>query len=678
MYFRAGPLRTAAIVAAAFVATRVVYRIVFGGASGGGIVLLDLPRFPLGGPFAFVSLFGPITTGGLWNAAVSALPFAAVILAFGLINAVVDVQRLFMKGSVRGPLRSISRSLVIAWSTAPALAQAVRRMRRASALRGERSSGALLVPVFEQTIERALALAASMEVRGFAAQPRKPSRQRGADAPQGTVAAAHVTDAALGHDGAWLLSGVTLTLQPGTLTVLVGPTGSGKSSFLRALDGLFQYFDGGEQRGTITVCGIDRASTPPRDTAPFIGSVAQNVRLSFAASQVCDEIGFALSVQRLTGAQLASRVHATADALGIAALLDREVASLSTGEATLVAIAAAVIAEPRLLLIDEPLAELDQAARRTVCNALDRLAHEHGVAVLVAEHQHELWQPFADNWLQIADGEVHFSRSVPDFAVSPTAASRTDEWHPAEADSPVHPLADIRQLSIQHGENVVVHDASLALAAGEIVALSGANGAGKSSLLMSMALADAVGHVFVQGSDIAGQPPRLRRRHIALVPERVDDLFFQTSVAAECQRADRADRPGVSTAHTFAELLGRNFVFDIDDLLVLHPRDLSAGQQLCLAIAIQLAPSPAVLLVDEPSRGLDPTTRSLVGRALQRAAHINSAEAESGSGRAVLFATHDAHFARQFSTRELRLVDGQLGSAAHVDTGAAPTSEGSS
>lgn len=644
MRFHAAPLRTAAIVAAVFVATRVVYRVVFGGASGGGILLLDLPRIPLAGPFAHVSLFGPVTTGGLWNAAVSALPFAAVILAFGLLSAIVDMRRLFVRGSTHGPLRAISRSLVIAWSTAPALAHAVRRVRRAAALRGERGAAALLVPVFEQTIERALGLAASMEVRGFAS-----TRSAIADA---TAPLLTMTDAALGHadDGADILTSLSLTLDAGTLTVLTGPTGSGKSSLLRSIDGLFQHFDGGRQRGIITVAGADRATTPPRDTAGIVGSVAQNVRIGFAAETVREEIGFALAVRGLPTAGPAERVAETAASLGISRLLDRDIAALSTGEATLVAIAAAVSGRPALLLVDEPLAELDDEARDTVCRTLDALAHEQGLAVLVAEHHSAPLAPFADRWLTLDGGRASITSEAPSPARLDIATL------PVHSDAAArHPLAELRRLTVSHGATAVVREASLTLGTGEIVALAGRNGAGKSSLLMAMAMPDAAGHLFVRGDDVATLPARARRSHVALVPERVDELFFHTTVAAECLRADRVDRPERPTAETFAALLGDGH--ELDALLLRHPRDLSAGQQLCLALAIQLAPAPALLLVDEPSRGLDERSRALVGAALQTAAASGAA---SEQRRAVLIATHDAEFARLYTGRTLTLAAGSL------------------
>ncbi|MGW9631282.1 ATP-binding cassette domain-containing protein [Agromyces sp. NPDC055520] len=653
MRYRAAPLRAAAIVAAVFVVSRVAYRVVFGGASGGGALLVDLPKVPLDGPFAHIALFGPITTGGLWNAAVSAVPFAAVILTFGVLNALIDVQRLFVRGSTRGPIRAVSRALVIAWATAPALAHSVRRVRRAAALRGERGPAALLVPVFEHTIERALALAASMEVRGFAASARP---RFDAEQP------ARFSAVSLDQGGGWRLDGVDLVLSPGTLTVVTGATGSGKSSVLDAMSGLFQHFEGGRQRGLIEIGGLDRHDHPPRETAGVVGAVAQQVRLSFAAETVRDEIGFALTTHGLESTLIAERVHRTAEELGIDHLLDRPVTALSAGEATLVAIAAALVSKPALLLVDEPLAELDAAARLRVCAVLDAVAHESGACVVIAEHRTAEWQGIADIWLEIRDARVAEAAEPtagpyddPVLAAPPDGSARVAAATPIDAGDrtapgPRHPLASIRGLDARHGDAIAVRAASFELSPGEVVAIAGSNGAGKSSLLGAMAVPDAAGRVSIDGVDVAALSPPARRGAITLVPEQFDDLFFATTVAGECHRADRRTTPATPTATTFTALLGR----DLDaSSLLRHPRDLSAGERLCLAIAIQLAPSPAVLLVDEPARGLDAAARRLVGEALVRVGR---------TGRAVLFATHDREFAARYASRALSIDRGTVSS----------------
>ena len=632
-------LRTAILVAVGFVVVRVLYRIVFGGADGPGMLLLDLPRVRLSGPFEHITLLGPVTSGGVALIVWSAVPFALLVLAFGLLAVVFDLRALAARGAVRGPVRTISRALVVAWGAVPALVGSVARVRTARHLRGERGVASLLVPVLEQGVERAIALGSAMEVRGFAATRRaEPECERPAT----------VRSASLGYDGSWSLVDLDLDVAPGTLTVVTGATGSGKSTLLDALSGLFQHVAGGEQQGIVEVAGVNRALVPPRETAGFVGVVAQSVRLSFVAATVREELGFALANRDVAAVIVTARVEETARRLGIQHLLTRSTVALSAGEACLVAIGAALIEHPVLLLVDEPLADLDDSARVTVIDLLDELAHQAGVAVVVAEHAIRGWGDRADAWLEVRDGTV-IRRSGAELALRDSA--RTQPRHADLGPAPVSaaPIAEIRDLTVTHGDEVAVAGASLHLCGGEVVALRGPNGARKSSLLIATALPTQRGDVFVDGCDVHAVGRRERPSYVALVPEQFDDLFFSTSVEAECRRADRRGNAG-ATAQLFAELLDADHD-RASDLASRHPRDLSAGERLCLALAIQLTAHPRVILIDEPSRGLDAAARALVGRAIVAAAT---------RGAAVLMATHDEDFAATYSTRTIRMAAGRI------------------
>ena len=634
---RRAAITTAILLAAGFVALRVVYRVVFGGAGGGaggsGPVLLDLPRIRLTGPFEHITLLGEVTSGGIAAAALSALPFATLVLVIGLLAAVVDLRGALTRGAARGPVRTLSRALVIALATVPALITVVRRVRIARELRGERSLASLLVPVLEQTIERAVALGAAMELRGFAASRRVDPV---CEAP------ATVRSASLGYGDAELLSQLELELAPATLTLVTGATGSGKSTLLDALSGRFQHVAAGDQAGLIEVAGVDRVIVPPRETAGFVGVVAQCVRSSFVAATVSEELGFALTIRGVAAEVVQARVTEVADRVGITGLLGRDIHALSAGEASLVAIAAALVQHPVLLLVDEPLADLDDDARARVVALLDRLAHEAGVCVVVAEHREREWGSVPDRTLRIEEG-----RLVPADGTSAAIESVAVEGPSPGRSGDV--VARLRDVSATFGDRVVVEPVSLDLRAGEIVALRGPNGAGKSSLLNAIARPQVPGRVVVDGRDVKTLPARRRRELVALVPERVDDLFFASTVAEECRRADR--RGPAPTADRFLALLGRG---DRAAIVARHPRDLSVGERVVLALAIQLSASPRVLLVDEPSRGLDAAARRLVADALVRAA---------GAGAAVVIATHDREFADSLAILTITLADGRLSTA---------------
>ncbi|MBT2532905.1 ATP-binding cassette domain-containing protein [Arthrobacter sp. ISL-48] len=645
MTFRPAPLRAAAALAVVFVVARVVYRILFNGAGTVGPVLLNLPPMRLPAPYAHVVLLGPVTASGLWEAVLSALPIAGMILGFGMLNAWVDVARGFMVLARGGPLQGIARMLVVAWAALPALSDAVTSVRLAFRLRGERFGPRALVPVLERTLEHAARVAAALELRGFGSRT---AHQPG----QAIEAPVLVRDARFRIGNAQIrVDGFEPPIC--SLTVITGPTGSGKSTILRGIAGLLSHVDGGEISGTVRVAGADRTTTPPRDTARLVGVVLQNPRAAFATTRVRDEISVALELRGVASDTAKARVLEVAERVGVSALLDRNISTLSAGEATLVAIAAAVVEHPALLLVDEPLADLDTTARGRVIAVLNALAHEEGVCVIVAEHRAEPLVPVADFWWTIDDGAL-----VPGVApsgVSPPVVARSTPARSAEHAPELAPVLTATKLAVHRKGKPLVRDASLTLHRGEIVALVGPNGAGKSSLLVALALGEGtVGEV--TGSEGTADGGR-----VALVPDASDDLFTRDTVAAELRAAERrqahalrrsnrrhstsAEIPPEPAESRLARLRG-------DARMPIgheHPRDLSAGERRILAIALQTMDDPQVLLIDEPTRGLDPEARAAVSAALRAAAD---------AGTAVLIATHDLDFAHGLGARILPMSDG--------------------
>ncbi|RKS93163.1 energy-coupling factor transport system ATP-binding protein [Microbacterium sp. AG790] len=622
MSFRPGPLRAALALAVGFVAVRVVYRVLFHGADGSGTVLLPLPVWRLAPPLAHVQMFGPVTVDGLASAVVGALPISLTIIAFGVLSALLDLPRLLARGARRGPFQGLARALSIAWATLPALADAARTARRAQRLRGERGFGAgirALAPLLEATIERATAVGASLELRGYAGRGLEGDCHR-------PVALAPLTlgfagDAVVAVDG-WSVGADRAGdgIRAGSLTVITGASGSGKTTLLRALSGLHTHLDGGWLDGVLQVAGHDRVHTPPRDLSRLVGVVLQNPRAGFVTTTVRDEIGLALELRGLARLLVDERVRDVAGRVGVAGLLDRPLRELSAGQATLVAIAAAIIEQPVLLLVDEPLADLDRTARSRIVTLLGALAHEAGMCVIVAEHRGAELAGVADVWLHLTAA----SAATPATVTTRPAPFTTPEFPPplpAEGPSRAATAADLRscepalstRVTVRYGQRLAVDDVAVTLHPGEVVALVGPNGAGKSSLLVALATG-------------------AHARDVRLVPDDADALFVRDTVAADCRRADRRAHMSVGTTLArVAALLGRG---DEDgELGRRHPRDLSAGERRCLALAIQTATRPSVLLVDEPTRGLDPGARRMVDAALARVAD---------AGTAVLVATHDA------------------------------------
>ncbi|MCU1433588.1 MAG: transporter component [Pseudarthrobacter sp.] len=650
MTFRPAPLRAAAALAVVFIAARVIYRILFNGAGLGEPVLLDLPAMRLPAPYAHVVFLGPVSGPGLWAAAVSALPIAGMFLAFGLLNAWVDVARGFVHLARRGPMQGLARTLVVAWAALPALADAVTSVRLAFRLRGERFGPRALVPVLERTLEHAARVAAALELRGFGS--RAPHCAGNDDGGPLLVRDAQfrIGDASVNVAG--------FTPSSGSVTVMTGPTGSGKTTVLRGIAGLLSHVDGGAISGTVSVAGVDRATTPPRDTARHIGVVLQNPRAAFASTRVRDEISLALELRGMPSAAAKERVLEVADRIGVSALLDRNISTLSAGEATLVAIAAAVVDDPALLLVDEPLADLDAAARARVIAVLNALARDAGVCIIVAEHRAEALVPVSDSWWTIEDGAL-----VPGAA--PTA-SVPAVAHPTHTPETGHaPVLAATNLAVRRQGKALVSDASLTLHRGEVVALVGPNGAGKSSLLVALALGEGIaGKGTVAEGTVDGGT--LDGGRIVLVPDASDDLFTRDTVAGELRAAERRHARGKGARPEPGAAASRMARLRGDVRIPIgheHPRDLSAGERRILAITLQTMDHPQVLLIDEPTRGLDPAARTAVAAALRAAAD---------DGAAVLIATHDLSFAHSLGARILPMRDGVAPSTASEKTESAP------
>lgn len=631
MTFRPAPLRAAAVLAVVFIAARVVYRVLFNGAGTASPILLDLPPLRLPAPYAHVVFLGPVTLPGLWAAVLSALPIAATILGFGLLNAWVDVSRGFVRLARGGPLQGVARMLVVAWAALPALADAAASVRLAFRLRGERFGPRALVPVLERTLEHAGRVAAALELRGFGSRRAETQGFDGGMPLLVRNAGFRIGDTCIRVDG--------FVPQGGSVTVITGPTGSGKSTVLRGIAGLLSHVDGGEVSGAVRVGGLDRAAAPPRDTARLAGVVLQNPRAAFASTRVSDEIGLALELRGVPAPAVKARVDEVAERIGVTALLDRNVSTLSAGEATLVAIAAAVVDHPALLLADEPLADLDATARGRVITVLSALAREEGVCVIVAEHRAEALAPIADSWWSIDRGAL-----VPG---TEPAAPAHPEAAPVREVPESAPVLTAEHLAVHRKGKPLVRDASLALHRGEVVALVGPNGAGKSSLLVALALGEGAGE---QGTVGKGTVDGGR---VALVPDASDDLFTRDTVAGELRAAERRLARGKKGEHIAPGFAASRLARLRGGVQIPigheHPRDLSAGERRILAIALQTMDRPQVLLIDEPTRGLDPEARTAVSAALRAAAD---------DGTAVLIATHDLEFAHGLGARILPMQDG--------------------
>ena len=477
------------------------------------------------------------------------------------------------------------------------------------------------------------------------------------------------------------LRNVELAVPEGELALVVGRTGSGKSTLLRAVNGLVPHFTGGHLTGRVTVAGRDTRDHPPRELADVVGVVGQDPRSGMVTDVVEDELAYGMESLGLPADVMRRRVEETLDLLGLADLRARPLETLSGGERQRVAIGAVLTTHPRVLVLDEPTSALDPPAAEEVLAALHRLVHDLGLTVLLAEHRLERVVQYADRVVHLPGDGRPIETGTPDEVmvrcpVAPPVVElgRLAGWSPLpltirdarrhadelrarleDAGTPAPwasatidgAVASAHDLVVRFGDVVAVRGIDLTVRAGEIVALMGRNGAGKSTLLRSLVglQRPTAGRVVVAGGDPASLSPAELMRTVGLVPQEPADLLYADTVADECTAADRdaAAEPG-----TCGSLLARLVPGIAPDR---HPRDLSEGQRLGLVLAIVLTGSPPLLLLDEPTRGLDYGAKARLVATLRDLAD---------DGRAIVLATHDVELVAEVATRTVVIADGEV------------------
>ncbi|MET9521586.1 ABC transporter ATP-binding protein [Streptomyces coeruleorubidus] len=504
-------------------------------------------------------------------------------------------------------------------------------------------------------------------------------------------------DVSVTYDGAGepTVQGIDFEVPEGELVLLAGPSGVGKSTVLGAVSGLVPHFTGGTLRGRVTVAGRDTRTHKPRELADVVGTVGQDPLSHFVTDTVEDELAYGMESLGLAPDVMRRRVEETLDLLGLAGLRHRPIATLSGGQQQRVAIGSVLTPHPSVLVLDEPTSALDPAAAEEVLAVLQRLVHDLGTTVLMAEHRLERVIQYADQVVLLPGPGAPPVLGTPAvvMAVSPVyppvvALGRLAGWSPLPMtvrdarrrasdlrkqlevregivpqgrgelrdQPPTSRTAEVQALSVTRSRIHALRGIDLTITPGETIALMGRNGAGKSTLLASLVglVTPTSGSVRVGDAAPHRTPPKALVRKVGLVPQEPRDLLYADTVAAECAAADQdADaEPGTCRALVTELLPGVS-----DDT---HPRDLSEGQRLALALAVVLTARPPLLLLDEPTRGLDYAAKARLVAVLRTLA---------AEGHAIVLATHDVELAAEIAHRVVLLADGEViadGPTAHV------------
>ena len=471
---------------------------------------------------------------------------------------------------------------------------------------------------------------------------------------------------------------VTLALEKGEFAVLCGATGSGKSTLLRMLKRELTPL--GERTGRILFCGQELSELADRESAAKIGFVMQQPEQQIVTDKVWHELAFGLENLGVSQSEIARRTAEMASYFGIGDWYDRDVAELSGGQKQLLNLAAVLVMQPDILILDEPTAQLDPIAASDFIAALKRLNQDMSLTMIMAEHRLEEVVPICDRLMVMESGQITANGAPEEVITQLSGREELLRGMPAAArlyaelgESGSCPLTvragrqyieenyrnDVRSLpaenyTVPEEKALTLSDVwfrydryswdiikglELGIGAGEIFCILGGNGSGKTTTLNAAAglLKPYKGTIRVFGKKLKEYRNRsLYRECLALLPQDVQTTFLHNTVREEL------DECGADV---------KALPYDISHLMDKHPYDLSGGEQQLVALAKVLASKPRLLLLDEPTKGLDANAKA------DMTAILRSLKA---SGVTTVIVTHDVEFAAECADRCAMFFGGQV------------------
>ncbi|MEA3407236.1 MAG: energy-coupling factor transporter ATPase [Chloroflexota bacterium] len=476
-----------------------------------------------------------------------------------------------------------------------------------------------------------------------------------------------------------VLKDLDLEIGEGDFVLVVGPSGSGKSTLLRCLNGLVPHFYGGKIGGIIRVAGRDPIRSQPRRMSSTVGFVFQDPESQFVMDTVEAELAFGMENHNLSQTLMRKRMEEVLDQLNITDLRARRISTLSGGEKQRVAIASVLTLQPQVLVLDEPTSQLDPQAAEEVLTALRRLNLDLGLTVVLSEHRLERVVQYADRMVYLpAPGRAPI-HGTPEEVLRQTdlvpplvALGKALGWSPlpftikearqkarhlalepppetnqetVTANAPLDVAA--RDLWFAYDGRMVLKGLDLEIRRGECVAIMGRNGSGKTTFLKHLVglLQPKRGSVRVRDMDTAHIPLERIIEVVGYVPQNPDALLFADTVEEEIAFTRQNHHLPSESSRALLQRLG------LAEEAQRYPRDLSVGERQRVALASILAAEPSIILLDEPTRGLDYA---------QKEALVSYLREERALGHTVLLSTHDVELVASAVDRVIILSDGEV------------------
>lgn len=461
----------------------------------------------------------------------------------------------------------------------------------------------------------------------------------------------------------WILKGIDISIEPGSFILVTGASGSGKSTLCRTFNGLIPRSRPGRFRGEMKVFGRDTRKTTVSALSRDIGMVLQNAESQLFTGKVRKELAYGLESRGLPRKEIESRVRQTAGIFGIEHLLERHPKELSGGEQKIVLIAAISAMRPRILVLDEPFANLDYPAILRIMSVL-RSCREAGTGIIIFEHRlHHL--------LREADRVIVMEHGLIRFDGTPAEAAAADipilhEWSRQDCGGETVPIptkpstengtvVECRGLSCSRNGTIILDDINFTLHRGESVAILGRNGAGKTTLLRHLngLIRPQAGEITVLGHGTRETPVYEMAKRVGLVFQNPDFQFFRRTVREEVEAGAKA--LGSFDPGKIDGLLRR---LEIAHLSERMPFFAGEGEKKRIAVASVLSGGQSILALDEPTAGLDWMSLSRLSGLFRELVT---------RGHTLLLVTQDTHFARLAADRWLILAGGRIAADGRPD-----------